>query len=593
MISKRFIPYCLIVLIAAGSLTVAANAQIIVRLPGIRVGSVAIGDFNHDGIPDLTAVNPNYGLGGIGFYQGDGTGNFVRGAGLGLEATVNGPVVVADFDGDGNPEVIVPMRHRGLAVVRFRGSQRPDLQWYPVGEGVTGVQFADLDGDGQLDMLVANGSLDVYRGYGAGTFDKIASYPGVDGRLVLGDFNGDGKLDVATTDSSGVNVFLGFGDGTFQPAVHTSGPFTSIAAADFNRDGKLDLVAGTLESSNVTLLLGNGDGTFAIQPSYHTGQFYSTTVVADDFNKDGNPDVAVADGCFTPQWPCLTNSAVTIMLGNGDGTLQMPTSYDSGGRLILAKNRPPKMVMTASDLDRNGTIDLIVMNALLPNFGSCRGYGGGCPATVGILLGNGDGTFQSAPVSQHFASSTSLSSLPNPSIYGQPVTFTATVVSEAPLTPTGTVRFRGGRVHGQSTLAGGVAMFTPPTMLAGSTSITATYFGDSSHLVSSSNGYLQTVNQGPTTTEVTSSPNPSVQGQTVTITATVTSPFAAAKGTVTFTTGNGDSRTVAVSGGKAQYKIATLPTGSTTIVATYNPVLNLDGGTNFSTSSGSVVQVVK
>src|ERR1039458_9838402 len=106
MISKRFIHCCLIVLIAAGTLTVAANAQIIIRLYGIRLGSVAVGDFNQDGIPDLTAVTPNQALGIVGFYQGDGTGNFVGASYLRLEATVHGPAVVADFDGDGNPEVI-------------------------------------------------------------------------------------------------------------------------------------------------------------------------------------------------------------------------------------------------------------------------------------------------------------------------------------------------------------------------------------------------------------------------------------------------------------------------------------------------------
>ena len=594
----------LILLIVGCALEPVVNAQIVYDLPGIRESSAVVADFNHDGVPDLAAVAPctAYGqcLALLEFYLGDGTGHFASTAFVELGGLATGPAVVADFYGNGNLELIVPGVKKpapganwdhGIAIVDSLGS----VSWYRLTDGdeVRAVQFADLNDNGKLDMLLSvGGSLVSYRGDGAGNFARIGSYGGDNYRLLLGDFNGDGEIDVATDASTwaggGINVFLGNGDGTFRIPVFTAAD-GYIAAADFNHDGKLDLAVGRPVSSYVSVLLGNGDGTFSPQPAYNTGQWHSAAVVAGDFNKDGNADVAVADGCWggwDRWWPCPTDGAVTILSGNGDGTLQLPTSYSAGGRV---ETKWHNMFMTSSDLDGNGTTDLIVANQLpSDSFWSCRHQG--CHGTLAILLGNGDGTFQSAPVDSHFVTRTSLAGNNNNSTYGDPVTFTATVTSEGPIAPTGTVVFR--RAHGTATLVDGVATFTTQSMDTGSVNVTAKYSGDTSQVASTSDSYQQTVNPGATKTAAVSSRNPSAQGQRVAFTATVTSTFAIPKGTVTFSCGNTVLGTAQVGYGRATFRTAALPVGSSTITVTYNPALNRAGGTNFITSSGSIVQVV-
>jgi Bacterial Ig-like domain (group 3)/FG-GAP-like repeat len=591
MILNRGILSCLVLLFIACALAPAANAQIVIPLTNYRESSVSVGDFNKDGIPDLAVMIPcrgrNHCTGGglVNFYSGDGTGNFAYVVTVELKTRINGPAVVTDFYDDGNLEVVVPTVSKGLALVTSQS-----VKYYDVGRWISAVQFADVDGDGKLDMLLSDGSLEIYHGNGAGDFTKIGSLPGINGTFLLADFNGDGKLDVAATDS-GVNVFLGTGNGTFQPAVHTDGPFTSLAAADFNRDSKLDLIAGTWESPFVTVLLGLGNGTFTPQPSYITGQYYSGMVIAGDFNRDGNSDVAVADACWVAGWPCDSNGAVTILLGNGDGTLQIPTSYDAGGRVCFGKFCPHDMFLAAADLDGNGATDLIAANQVRPDYRKACPNSLQCEGSLAILLGKGDGTFLSALVNDHFITNSSLTSAPNPSTYGQAVTFAATVTSAESGVPTGMFAFKGAHVSGHGTTQGGVATFTTTTIPAGPVSVIATYSGDSSYLTSRSGPISQTVNPAPTITTVISSPNPSQQGQTVTITATVTSAFATPKGTVTFKNGDQVLGTVNLGNGKARYQTAALPGGSTTIVATYNPAL--DRGTNFVASSGSIVQVVE
>jgi hypothetical protein len=559
----------------------ALNAQIVYSLPGGRGDSAVVADFNNDGIPDVAAVTRGGRSAHIAFFTGDGAGNFTQTSDIELRGyRANGPAVVTDWLGNGNPRVIVPTSMHGLAIV-----SPASYFFYNVDNGTTAVQFADIDGDGKPEMILSNGSLDVYRGSN-GQYTKIGSYAGANDNLLLGDFNGDGKVDVAATVASGINIFPGNGDGSFRLAAHTDGPFNGIAAADFNHDGKLDLVAGTWDSPLITVLLGNGDGTFVAQPSNNTAQWHSAMVAVGDFNKDGNVDVAVADGCWSPGWPCQTDAAVTIMLGNGDGSLQLPVSYAAGGRVVLEASHVHKMFIASSDLDRNGDLDLIVANQL---FSGARGCGGwrACTGTLAILLGNGDGTFQSAPVNNHYVSRTSLMSAPNPSTYGQAVTFSATVTSNGPDVPTGTVLLQAPHLGRHLlTLAGGVASFTTTAMIAESVTVTATYSGDNSQLASKAVPYVQTVNPATTTTAVTSSRNPSRLGQTVAFTATVTSAYATPKGTITFDVGQDAVATVPLVNGHAIYRTASLPVGSWMISATFNPVVNEVGGSNFTTSQG-------
>jgi len=242
---------------------------------------------------------------------------------------------------------------------------------YIVGSAPFAVVAADFNGDGILDLAVANAgdkTITILLGrrdgtFGAGTIYATGVTPVA---IAVGDFNGDGVPDlaVATSDCQfvddftecgygSVSVFIGVGDGTFLPAVNYAAPsgYLSIATGDFNRDGKLDLVVSN--GGTLALLLGNGDGTFQSQVQFSTNRGSSDLVVG-DFNGDGNLDVALANG--------------TILLGNGNGTFQPAGQIGVQGYSIAA-----------GDFNGDGILDLAI--------------GGEYSGDARILLGNGDGTF--------------------------------------------------------------------------------------------------------------------------------------------------------------------------------------------------------
>src|SRR2546426_1098685 len=249
-----------------------------------------------------------------------------------------------------------------------------------VGLDPVAVALGDVNGDGKLDLLVANANsnnLTGLLGSGDGTFTAAAGSPVAVGlypvAVALGDVNGDGKLDllVANANSNNLTVLLGNGDGTFtaaagSPVAVGSSP-SSVALGDMNGDGKLDLLTANSGSNNVTVLLGNGDGTFTAAPGSPVsvgGGPYS--VVLGDVNGDGKLDLLLANG---------SSNNLTVLLGNGDGTF---TAAAGGPVFFLMKRRAPG----SGDFPGAG------------NFRSVTANLGSNNATV--LLGNGDGTFTAA-----------------------------------------------------------------------------------------------------------------------------------------------------------------------------------------------------
>ena len=251
---------------------------------------------------------------------------------------------------------------------------------FAAGSAPVSAVTGDFNRDGKLDLAVANNTgnnVSVFLGNGDGTFRAPVSYgtgTNPTSGTVVGDFRGDGNLDlvVANNGSNNVSVLLGNGDGTFQPAVNydTGSNPTWVAVGDFNRDGKLDLVVADQNCPSgppcppgfVSILLGNGDGTFQARVDYQTPQGGEAPngVAIGDFNNDGFLDLAVADG----------SDQVSVLLGNGDGTFQSGVNYAGG---------PNCAAIATADFNKDGQLDLVVAN----NGGSAS-----------ILLGNGDGTFQ-------------------------------------------------------------------------------------------------------------------------------------------------------------------------------------------------------
>jgi hypothetical protein len=187
-----------------------------------------------------------------------------------------------------------------------------------------------------------------------------------------------------------------------------------------------------------------------------------------------------------------------------------------------------------------------------------------------------------------FATSTLLISSLNPSIYGQAVTWTATVRSSSSITPTGTVKFTWGYAIGSATLnTSGVATLTRSNLNADPYPLMAVYSGDAANLGSTSAVLNQVVLKTTSTATLTSWPNPSTQGQAVTFTARISSPTVIARGPVTFTAGKTVLGTAQLSGGVAKLTISSLAVGSTKATATYY------GDSNISQSSALVTQTVQ
>lgn len=349
--------------------------------------SVATGDVNGDAIVDLILANA--GDNTVSVFLGKPDGTFTPKVDYPTGGSPTS-VAVGDFNNDGKLDLAVANDADDTVSIllgRGDGTFQPGFAVPVAGPGPAWVSVGDFNRDGRLDLAVANYGNDlvigttvsILLGNGDGTFRPHVDYPtGPYSRpdsIAIADFNGDGKLDLAVANGeynvNTVSILLGNGDGTFQSHVDyaTGSEPQSVIAADFNGDHKFDLaVANSGTGANtVSILVGNGDGTFQPHVDYPAVESCNS-VVARDFNGDGKPDLAVGSSGGEP---APSNAvAVSVLLGNGDGTFQPPANYAGG---------PGPFVVTSDDFNGDGVPDLVIANE-----------GGNI---LSVLLGNGNGTF--------------------------------------------------------------------------------------------------------------------------------------------------------------------------------------------------------
>lgn len=348
-------------------------------------GVVAVADVNSDSHPDIVTADCQNDT--VTAYLNNGNGTFNIGVSYWAGYYPQG-IAIGDLNGDGKPDLAVTNAYSADCTVLL-GNGDGSFQSPVVGFSVGGIPWAkpvlaDFDKDSKLDLISASYVPDIslaltyLRGLGDGTFAAAldsfspqlpAGQYAVGLGIASADFNGDGKPDIVVgnsgSNSVGVTVFLDSSAG-LRPGINygSGGNFNFVATGDFNGDSKPDIVASNNLTGDVDLFLGNGDGTFASPSAFSAGAGPAQGLVAGDFNGDGKPDVAVV----------TQPNNVVVLINNGTGGFNAPVSYfiTSVGSEIAV-----------GDLNNDGILDLVIPQSF-SNFAS-------------VLLGNGDGTFTTRP----------------------------------------------------------------------------------------------------------------------------------------------------------------------------------------------------
>ncbi|WP_158819649.1 FG-GAP-like repeat-containing protein [Granulicella sp. S156] len=449
-------------------------------------------------------------------------------------------IAVGDFSGDGIPDLAVANLGGTDGSVTILlgngdGTFAPTAVSPSTGTYSWSIAVGDFNGDGKTDLAVANAVSDtvtILLGKGDGTFTPQAvspvtgSYPE---SVAVGDFNGDGIPDLAVANGYGnsITILLGNGDGTFTPAASptTDDSPVSVAVGDFNGDGIRDLAVANAGSGTVTVLLGNGDGTFTSTASPAAG-WNPVSVAIGDFNGDGIPDLAVANEY---------GNTVTVLLGKGDGTFTPAPSPATG-------NDPSSV--TVGDFNGDGNADLAVANSK--------------DNTVTILLGNGNGTFTAAanPSTGNYPLSVAVGNFKKDGQTGLAVAnniSSTTTVLTTQLTQTAT------------------AVASNISVGAGTHLVEASYPGDNNYTSSVSGTTALTAPLVTPTVLVTPSSTSITTAQPLTVMVAING-TPTPTGLVKLVSGS-DSNTQTLSGGSTTFTIAagSLAAGSDTFTANYTP----------------------
>jgi hypothetical protein len=608
--------------LGAGTLArtfVPQSTTLVQNLPS----DIVTADFNGDGIPDVAVLTEfNYQPTSVTILLGDGKGGFTALAPIEFGSQSGAPdfartMAVGDFNHDGVPDLAVGVAPGTVAILLGTGNgtftQAAPLVVGGLSSDIlqSGVAIADINGDGVADILafplsiLVGTSPVVFLGHGDGTFGSPIGANNTNVGIIayqlafaVGDFNGDGMVDyaLATSASSGtagntMNVFFGKGDGTFtaspQNPITLPGMPDDIQTGDFNGDGVLDLVVTISESGKLTILLGNGDGTFTFgaTPTVTTNASHVTVT---DFNGDGIDDLAVTQ----------TNSGVgvvTVLLGNGDGT------FSRQGPDAATGSYPYGLV--AADFNGDGQTDIATANldsdsvslllnqltettlAYLPN---ARIVGAGVHQVDAVYAGDSTfaaGTSNTLLLNGVSATSTALTLASNAasSNYGGSVVLTATLApTGSPGTNGEVVTFSSGsKVLGTAPLAAGLATLATTALPAGGDSVTASYPGDFTYASAVSNAVAIAVAQATSSIGYVPAAG-QIYGVPAGTAGILNATGTPSGGTATYTA-TGASGTIALNAATL------LPAGTYSLTATYTPADAIDYAASSKTVAGYVV----
>ena len=313
--------------------------------------AITADDLNNDGILDLVVADNV--AGDVSVLIGKSDGTFLPHVGY---PVATNKLAIGDFNEDGNKDVAAIIGSGASSLLFGNGDGTLQPAKISLSNQANAAATGDFNNDGELDIvtIMGNGTQSpgsLYLGDGDGGFRLGPSfYGGLHGHdIAVGDFNGDGNLDIATIPDPNLNSFtvlLGDGTGNLTVLNNFASGGTApqrLAVADFNRDGLLDIAVLNNGSNTVAVLLGNGDGTFKTPVVYGTGGSSPSAIAIGDMNADGKPDIVVANH---------TNS-FTVLLGKGDGTFPKSKTFKTA-------NYPEDL--TIGDFNRDGHLDVAVAN---------------------------------------------------------------------------------------------------------------------------------------------------------------------------------------------------------------------------------------
>jgi hypothetical protein len=359
---------------------------------------IAVGDLNGDGKDDLLVVHESTcsdGTSSIDVMIGNGDGSFTLGSNYAVTNTNLVGGVVADVSSDGKLDIVVVDQAIPANVWTLLGNGNGTFQTPTSialsGTSGSGAVFSDLNGDGLLDIAEMDSDtneLTIYMATSATTYASAVSYDSSDSvhdacSLTAGDLTGDGKAEIvnANCDDNTLTVYVNNGDGTFQTGVYYADGWSApsgttadlypeaVSIADVNGDSKADIISMNDDGGDVTILLGNGDGTVTV-PSigYAVGGFPYQPAIAGDFNGDGNVDLVVPDLEFS----------LVFLKGYGDGTFHSALDYFAP---IPGQNAYGVTVATG-DFNGDGNPDFVLGNCCAPQAG------------ITVFLSRADGSLQ-------------------------------------------------------------------------------------------------------------------------------------------------------------------------------------------------------